>query len=263
MKKLLEKDLHTTEEWIKILKKQAEYTRNHRHTLLERVNVREKDLILDIGCGTGVITKEIAALTTGGVVGIDIDEGKLKEAKAMTSADSRVWVVRSDVLELPFRENTFDLVTFTVVLTHIHDQQGAIDEMVRVVKKGGIILATMEPDYEGILNYPEDTAHQPFMNYLRDMGVEMQTGRKLKYLFKKAGLNTTMGIFLDYFKRNNEDPHKRKEDFLERFPKTEQILLHYGWDASRIEEYKKKTLDYLKDDMAFSFCPCFSAIGIK
>jgi len=263
LKKGLEKDLHTTEEWVKILKKQAEDTKKYRYDLYEKVNLREKRLILDVGCGTGVITREIASLTRGHVVGIDLNEGRLGEAHRLTSSDPCILLARTDLLELPFKENTFDLVTFSVVLTHVQRQQEAICEMVRVAKKRGIILAAMEPDYEGILHYPVDETHQPFMNYLRDMGIELQTGRKLKYLFEKAGLITTMGIFSDYFEKINEGSQEHIEEFLEHFPKTEQILLQYGWDVSRIEEYKKNTLENMKKNLLFSFCPCFNAIGIK
>ncbi|MBU7033235.1 MAG: methyltransferase domain-containing protein [Theionarchaea archaeon] len=263
VKKREERDLHSTEEWVKILKKQAEDTKKYRHALYETVNLNKKELILDVGCGTGVITGEIASLATGQVVGIDLNEGRLREAHRLTSSEPRISLARTDLLEMPFRENTFDLVTFSVVLTHVQKQQEAICEMVRVVKKGGIILAAMEPDYEGMLHYPEDEAHQPFMDYLKDMGVELQTGRKLKYFFEKAGLITTMGMFSDYFEKINEDPQTHIEEFLEHFPKTEKILLQYGWDTTRIEDYKKRTVEYMKKNLLFSFCPCFNAIGIK
>ena len=51
VKKREERDLHSTEEWVKILKKQAEDTKKYRHALYETVNLGKKELILDIGWG--------------------------------------------------------------------------------------------------------------------------------------------------------------------------------------------------------------------
>lgn len=263
MEKKVKKDLHTTQEWVDILKKQAEYTKKYRYDLYEKVHMKDMGLILDIGCGTGVITEEIASLTSGHVVGIDIDDGRLGEAQKLTSSCSTLSLIRTDSVRLPFRENTFDLITFSVVLTHIQQQQEAICEMTRVVKQSGIVLAAMEPDYAGILNYPPDETHEIFLDYLRKMGVALQTGRKLKYLFEKAGLTTTIGVFSGYFEKINEDPHSRIEEFIKHFHKTEQILKDYGWDMSRIESYKEHVLELMEKNLWFSFCPCFNAIGIK
>jgi 2-polyprenyl-3-methyl-5-hydroxy-6-metoxy-1,4-benzoquinol methylase len=70
-------DLHTTEEWIRLLKEQADYTRDYRFNLYEKVNIGSKKKILDVGCGPGIVTTDIASLTDGCIIGIDIDDKKL------------------------------------------------------------------------------------------------------------------------------------------------------------------------------------------
>ena len=71
----------TTSDWIKKLKQQAEDSREYRHKLYKKVKLSEKKNILDVGCGTGAVTLDIAESTEGEVIGIDIDSDKLKEAE--------------------------------------------------------------------------------------------------------------------------------------------------------------------------------------
>ena len=253
-------DIHTPEEWVKILKDQADYTKKYRYNLYEKVGIKDKKNILDIGCGTGAVTKDIAALTDGYVTGIDVDDKKLEYAKLLIS--DRVTLMRADVIQLPFKDNSFDLVVFNIVLTHIHEQQKAVAEMVRVTQKNGIVLASMEPDYAGMLSYPESEADSILQTSFEEIGVEMHTGRKLRYLFGKAGLKTEVGMFTDYF-NSEEDTEKRVKRFLEYFGKTEKILSENGWNNQQIQEYKQEKLELIRNDLIFSFCPCFYAIGRK
>lgn len=257
-----EEDLFTTEEWMKLLKEQADITREYRHSLYEKVDIKNKKNILDVGCGTGIITADIASLTDGCITGIDIDGKKLEQATPFVS-DPHITLVEGDALQLPFKDKTFDLVVSNVVLIHIKDQQKAVDEMVRVTCENGIVLATMEPDYAGILNYPESKASPVFRKDLEEIGVEMQTGRKLKYFFRKAGLETEIGLYTDYFEAAKEDSEKKVEEFLKHFGRSEELLARHGWTGEQIEEYKQEQLELIKNDLVFSFCPCFYAIGKK
>ena len=254
-------DIHTPEEWARILKEQAGFTREQRHELYNRVDIKAKKVILDVGCGTGVITADIAGLTDGHVIGIDIDDKKLEYAKEFVS--DRMDVMIADVLNLPFRDNTFDVVTFSIVLTHILRQEEALTEMARVTRKGGFVLATTEPDYAGILSYPETEADAIFEKRLEGIGVEMRTGRKLKYLFRKAGLETEIGLCKGLLDYANEDSEKRVERSLKYFHKTKDLLAEHGRTEEKIETFKQEQIELIRNDMNFSFCPCFYAIGKK
>lgn len=254
-------NIHTPEEWADILKKQADFTKEHRHNLLEKIDIKTKKTILDVGCGTGAVTADIASLTDGHITGIDVDDKKLAFAKE--AVPDHVDLLRADVLTLPFADNTFDLVTFSVVLTHIHPQQQAVNEMARVTKKGGIVLASMEPDYAGTLNYPKTTADPVFNKYFEGIGVEMKTGRKLRYLFGKAGLKTEIGLCSGILDSLKKDSEKQVENFLENFEKRKKPLLEHGWTDEQIEEWKQEMSGLIRDELIFSFCPCFYAIGKK
>lgn len=251
---------HNLEEWARMLEKLADYTRKHRHTLYEKVKIKNKKNILDVGCGTGVITADIASLTDGHITGIDVDK-KLEYAKSIVS-DS-ITLMTADVLHLPFKDNTFDLVVFNLVLSHLNQQQEAVDEMARVTQEKGIVLATMEPDYAGGFSYPENTADRLFKKHFEERGIEMHTGRKLRYLFSKAGLRAEIGLCTDYFSSINEDSEEQAEKFLENFRRTKRFLSMIGWTEQQIQEFKQEWLELIESNLVFSFIPAFYAIGRK
>jgi ubiquinone/menaquinone biosynthesis C-methylase UbiE len=253
--------LHTTEEWVKILQEQADFTEEYRHNLYRRVNIQTKRNILDVGCGPGIVTVDIAALTTGHVTGIDVDDKKLAIAKTIVSDD--ICLLMADVLELPFKNNTFDLVVFSVVLPYVKDQQKAVNEMVRVTEENGIILATLEPDYAGELSYPEDGAHLPRLEYMKKMGVDITTGRKLKFLFRKAGLRAEIGVCDSSLHFINRDPEENVKEFLKNYSSNKEFYAKLGWTEQQIEEHLNKMMEIIKNDLGFRFTPAFYAIGKK
>jgi ubiquinone/menaquinone biosynthesis C-methylase UbiE len=252
---------HTLEEWDKMLKRLAEETREHRHNLYKKVDINKKKIILDVGCGTGVITADIASLTDGHITGIDTDNKMLAYAKQ--HLPDRVTLLQADGLHLPFNNNTFDLVVFNLFLNHVTHQQKAVTEMARVTKKGGIVLATMEPDYAGGFSYPENEGDRLFKTHFKERGIEMHTGRKLKYYFSTAGLIPEVGLCMNVIDSLKDDPEKQTEKFLETFERTEKFLTRIGRTKQQIQEYKEKQLGLIRKNVVFSFDASFYAIGGK
>lgn len=249
----------TTDDWVRHLKDQAKHTKEYRHTLYKKVGIQTKKEILDVGCGTGVITADIASLTRGDITGIDIDRKKLERAKFLSD---RISFLEADALHLPFKDETFDLVVFSVVLMHVRDQQKAVEEMARVTQKDGIVLATMEPDHGGALYYPENKVYPFFIKDVEEMGSDPYVGRKLKYLFGKAGLKTEIGMSTYDFDLVNKSEEYLKE-FLNRFWVSEKLFLINEWTEEQIENYKQEQIQLIKNNLYFSFLPVFYAIGRK
>lgn len=253
----------TTDDWIKKLKQQAEDSKEYRHHLYEKVNLKNKQKILDVGCGTGAVTLDIALLTKGEVIGIDIDSDKLQEARRALSKVANIKIMEGDVLDLPFEDGTFDLVVFNIVLMHIKDQQKAVDEMVRVTQKGGVVLGTLEPDYASKIDYPENPATPLILKNLEELGADLHAGRKLKVLFNKAGLKTEVGIDIESEFIFPKDDKKRLEMFLKDFWIFEKIFQKNGWSEEQKNKFKQETTERIKNGQSFSFTPCFYAIGRK
>lgn len=252
----------TTDEMVQKLKEQAEENKDYRHRLYEKVGIKRKQNILDIGCGTGVITEDIALSTEGTVTGIDIDSAALACAQKKVSRLG-VNLVKADAMDLPFKESTFDLVVFCGVLMYIKDKQKAVNEMARVTREGGIILATLEPDYGNVICYPEDPALPPVFESLEEMGADIRTGRKLRSLFSNAGLQPEIGIFTEYFEDLSKNTKEQVDLFLKRFWFIERALVRKGWTQQRIKEYKKERIQLIEDSIIFHLLPAFYAIGRK
>jgi ubiquinone/menaquinone biosynthesis C-methylase UbiE len=255
----------TTKDWAKKLKQQAKDSEKYRHKLYEKVDLKNKKHILDVGCGTGVITKDIALETTGKVVGVDIDPKKLELAKKHLAKVPNITLKEANALDLPYKDKTFDLVIFTLVLIHVksQQQQKAVNEMARVIKQGGIVLACLEPDYASIIEYPENPLTPLSLESLSEIGADLMTGRKLKFLFANAGLKTEMGMDTESEFLVIKDDKKRLKTFLENFWVYEKIFQKNKWSKSKIEKYKQKQIELIKNGLSFSFPPAFYAIGKK
>lgn len=93
--------------------------------------------ILDIGCGTGQ-SRQIYAAHIKEYVGIDLADAALNRARDKFPADR--WLC-ADARELPFDDNSFDLVAFSSVLHHIPDFESALREGLRVLRPGGAAFA--------------------------------------------------------------------------------------------------------------------------
>jgi ubiquinone/menaquinone biosynthesis C-methylase UbiE len=114
--------------------------------------------ILDVGCGPGTITADLAKLVPEGhVTGIERSaEDVLQAARDQAAAQgiSNITYAIDDVLSLSFPDNSFDVVHAHQVLQHVSDPVLALKEMYRVVKPGGIVAARCG-DFSAMACYPE------------------------------------------------------------------------------------------------------------
>lgn len=117
--------------------------------MAERLEFAKVSRVLDVGCGVGHWTFALAGVLpqTARLTGVDReDEWVSKAAQRMKDAGlgDRCEFVRGDAMSLAFADASFDLVTCQTVLIHLKDPKGAIREMMRVARPGGLVL-TVEP----------------------------------------------------------------------------------------------------------------------
>ncbi|WP_338702134.1 class I SAM-dependent methyltransferase [Streptomyces sp. Q6] len=149
--------------------------------------------ILDIGCGPGTITADLAALVPDGhVVGADHAAGILDQARA-TAAErglTNVEFTTADVHALDWPDDTFCVVHAHQVLQHVGDPVLALREMRRVTKPGGII-AVRDSDYAAMTWYPQSPGMTRWLDLYRRVaranGGEPDAGRRLKSWALEAG----------------------------------------------------------------------------
>jgi SAM-dependent methyltransferase len=87
--------------------------------------------VLEVGCGTGLILERLAREARA-ATGVDLSPGMLARARARG-----LDVVAGSVTELPFRDESFDLVVSFKVLAHVPDIDRALGEVARVTRPGG------------------------------------------------------------------------------------------------------------------------------
>jgi 2-polyprenyl-3-methyl-5-hydroxy-6-metoxy-1,4-benzoquinol methylase len=92
--------------------------------------------VLDVGCGEGVLTRELAAKASR-VVGLDLDRASIDLARTTTAA-ANVDYVRADLMRHPFEPESFDAVVSVAALHHIGTEAGLM-RMRELVRPGGVI----------------------------------------------------------------------------------------------------------------------------
>jgi SAM-dependent methyltransferase len=109
---------------------------------LQATKVSEERLrgavVLDAGCGSGRLTRQVAEHGAGAVLGIDINEA-VDEAFASCRDLANVHIVQANVLALPLKKGIFDLVWSQGVIHHTPDAAGAHRALAERVKPGGVL----------------------------------------------------------------------------------------------------------------------------
>ncbi len=110
--------------------------------LLEMLQPRKEERILDVGCGTGVFTQD--ALDHGAIiVGLDISIPMLQQA-AKKLAGLPFTALAGNMTSLPFVDNSFDKVYSMTAIEFVADAQQAVNELNRVARRGAkIVLSTL------------------------------------------------------------------------------------------------------------------------
>ena len=106
--------------------------------LVDRARLRAGEEVLDIACGTGVVTRLAARnVTPGHVTGLDLNAGMLAVARSVSSEGVPINWMEGSALDLPFPPDRFDVVLCQLGLQFFPDQPRALREMRRVLRERG------------------------------------------------------------------------------------------------------------------------------
>lgn len=112
-----------------------------RRAAVEGVEAGPDERVLDIACGTGLVSRALVERWGARVVGLDQSAAMLARARAMLAADprlaARITLVEGEAESLPFADREFDHLTFTYLLRYVDDPAATLRELARVVKPGG------------------------------------------------------------------------------------------------------------------------------
>jgi SAM-dependent methyltransferase len=155
-------------------------------------HIKPDSTILDVGCGPGSITIELAALVPQGrIVGLDFVGSVLTQARETAAAKGlkNIEFQELDANALPFEDGAFDIVFCHQVLHHVADPSGILREMRRVSKR---LVAAREADYGSFAWYPEipllERWRALYTGVSRANGGEPNAGRRLPFWARDAGI---------------------------------------------------------------------------
>ena len=150
--------------------------------------------LLDVGCGPGTITVDLARIAaSGSVLGLDRSEDVIREARttARQAGVANVEFGVGDVYALDHEAATFDVVHAHQVLQHLSDPVAALREMARVCKPDGLV-AVRDSDYSAFTWWPAVPELDEWLDLYRAVArgndAEPDAGRRLKGWAREAGL---------------------------------------------------------------------------
>ena len=195
------------------------YTHGHHRTVLRShtwrtaansaghllPHLRPGQSLLDVGCGPGTITLDLAEqVAPGRVIGVDRSTAVVEAAReALTARPAgNVEFRTDDVYDLAFDDDTFDVAHAHQVLQHLSDPVAAIREMLRVTAPDGLV-ALRDSDYDAMTWYPPEPALDDWLACYRAVArqneAEPDAGRRLAAWARQAGagsVDTSVGTWL-------------------------------------------------------------------
>lgn len=208
-----------------------------------RPYIKETSNILDVGCGPGIITSDLANIAfKGKTIGVDNNAGIIEQASKSipASAVPNLTFTVGDAAKLEeFEDNTFDIVHAHALFVHIKDPVEVMKQFHRVCKPGGIVAArdsnpsivlSLKPDVPAIRSYWERTKV-----VMAKMGGHPDAGKMLETWAKEAGFGSDGGKIL-----TSTSPQFQASHLVRMSGEPAEEAIQYGMATrEEMEEWRK------------------------
>jgi SAM-dependent methyltransferase len=184
----------THESMLRTLAAQAEAIWPQERELIDRYRLPAALRILDVGCGTGEITRRLAErFPSATLLGVDLVEDHLERARGACRAfGARVCFETGDAFGLELPEGAFDLVVCRHLLQAVPEPALVVAELRRMTAPGGVLHLVAE-DYAMMHFHPTTRDldlfwHQGPFRYAARAGFDLRSGRKMFGELRRLGL---------------------------------------------------------------------------
>ena len=245
-------------QWHQRFQQQARWTKPLRNYLYDRIGIRHAGRVLDVGCGTGVLLAELNQISSCSAYGIDINHSSI--SLAQVCAPSSILTL-GNALFLPYCSGAFDISLCHFLLLWVQNPLKVLEEMVRIVRPGGYVLALAEPDYGGRIDFPIELAQigNWQIESLREQGANPFIGREIRSIFSIAGLiNVEVGTLGGQW-REEQTP----EDIELEWEVIKSDLIEKNEFIRTANELKSLDLSSRNNHRRILYVPTFYAIGEK
>ena len=226
-------------------------------------DIKPGQKIVDVGCGPGDFTRQLASLSDrkATILGIDSNEKSIQAAITDTKKAGLSRTVSyklGDVYKIPLEDSYADLTCCRTLLMHLTDPLKAVKELARITKLGGIVVAVeggrmsafYDPDDEKFSKLSR-RAYNAWIDGIRKLeGKTFGIGEKLPGIFRKAGLSgikaevqANAWLYSDPRRRLGDVKAELRFDysiFMERKQKDRKYLIAGGMSSSQITSYFKR-----------------------
>ena len=186
--------------------------RRLRRRFLRFARIGRGQRVLEIGSGTGIITRDAAALLGphGVIIGVDPSRVMTQAARRLARAGgfgSRLVHAVGDGARLRFATDSFDRVFAVTVLLHVANSSAILREMVRVARPGGLIAA-QDQDFGSLtLDHPDRALTKRIMDgVVGRMYPDPLSGRTIFGRLVRLGL-TRVRLYVDVFQDTKLEPY--------------------------------------------------------
>lgn len=165
-----------------------------RLRFLKFAGIRRGWRVLEVGCGTGVVCRDLARIVgpRGTVVGVDRSRVLVQAARRLArehGVDSRVGFRIGDGRRLPFADEAFDGALAVTVLLHVPNPEAVLREMIRVTRSGGVV-GVQDQDFGTLaLDHPDRVLTSRILDGVaRQVYADPWSGRTLFGMLRRLGL---------------------------------------------------------------------------
>jgi len=223
--------------------------------------------VLDAGCGSGSMTRQIAAAEPGAtVVGVDLRERYLDFARRKAESENltNATFKKGDVRALPFPDATFDIVWHKYLLQWVGDPHSAMTEFARVTKPGGLIVSCSLDGF-GMIHDPPDPVIQPLAEHLFTQFSDPFIGRRMARMSQQAGLvDIQLAMEVDnVFTVVGSIDAARRSNWEIQFKAAREPTIKYLGSTLMADAFFDSFMRYQDRENTASYCTLFFVSGRK
>ncbi len=242
----------TFADWERQLERQFRWTKGIREHVYRQVGMAHFKDVLEVGCGTGLVTQELAGKVRGRAVGLDRDPKMVEAARRRISAEN---IKEGEATSLPFEDKSFDAVFCHYFFLWAEDREKILSEMRRVTKPYGWVVALAEPDYGGMVEQPDLGLRGLHIQSIRQEKGNPFVGRELVRFFSSAKLETQIGVVARVWEElEMKGEFEAEWDFL--FKALADVK-----ERPELDQLKKKEAHALKKEQRLVVLPMFYCLG--